>query len=167
MSTEFGSDTRLDDANTAVRIASWLLDGWLSLLPRTGDVTFGFDRQKLRLSIHGESEHSGDAYNRGQIVALLGALNVFISILPIMLIGGLTSVLGESVAPLLLGPMTIAAFFAIWTVTGSMELTDEIEVLDHTTEPLPDDLDDLKQQFVDGDLDDNEFEAAVEQVIDR
>ena len=35
-------------------------------------------------------------------------------------------------------------------------------VVDHTTEPLPDDLDDLKQQFVDGDLDDSEFERQLE-----
>ena len=162
MSTEFGTDTRLDDANSAVRVASWLLDGWLSLLTRFGDVGISFDRQNLRLSMHGESEHSGDGYNRGQIVALLGVLNSFLGIVPIVLLGELTSVLGESVAPLLLLPMTLAAFFGIWTVTGSMELADEIEVVDHTTEPLPDDLDDLKQQFVDGDLDDTEFEAQLE-----
>jgi len=162
MTTEFGSDTRLDDANSAVRVASWLLDAWLSLLPRPGDVSFRFDRQKLRLSIQGESEHSGDGYNRGQIVALISALNCMISIVPIMLIGELTTVVGESLAPLLLLPMTLAALFAIWTVSGSMELTGEIEVVDHTTEPLPHDIQELSQQFVDGDLDDSEFEAQLE-----
>ena len=73
--------------------------------------------------------------------------------------------------------MYAAAFFGFLTLTwfsvcmvfavGLPSLSKKVRVIDHTTEPLPDELESLKQQFVDGDLDEHELADRVERVIDR
>jgi len=167
MTVEFGSDTRLDETARPVRLASWLLDQWLWLLPQSDDFGIGFDRQKLRLSIHGESEDAGDAYDRGQVVGLLGVLNAMLGIVPLMLLGELVDVIPEAVAPVLLLPIIAAAVFGVVNVRGSFELTDKLQIFDPTT-PETDtaDLDAVKQEFLNGEITEAEFDRRVDAALE-
>jgi len=120
-----------------------------------------YDYQHRRLRVSGESDNSGKTVPR--IRALYGILNlhtyIWMVVFAITAYGGATlSVEGSALA--------LAFSAVLWVclgmVVGAKAAIDRTEIIDHTTEPLPDDLDDLKQQFVDGDLDDSEFEAQLE-----
>jgi len=124
-----------------------------------------YDRHKNRISLHGESQNPGSPYKAGVIAALvpLSAFMMYIGVAAMFwqlpnALSSYSEVLSGAVGGLYLG-------IVITLVTCTIPLLERIKqmsVVDHTTEPLPDDLDDLKQQFVDGDLDDSEFEAQLE-----
>jgi len=120
-----------------------------------------YDYQHSRLRVSGESENSGETVPR--IRALYGILHLhtylWMLVFAITAYGGATlSVSGT--------PLALAFSAVLWVclglVVGGKAAIERTEIIDHTTEPLADDLNDLKQQFVDGDLDDSEFEAQLE-----
>jgi len=120
-----------------------------------------YDYQHRRLRVSGESKNSGETAPR--IRALYGILNLHTYLWMVVFAitvyaGAMLSVEGT--------PLAAAVSAALWVclgmVVGAKAAIDRTEIIDHTTEPLPDDLDEIKQQFVDGDLDDSEFERQLE-----
>lgn len=177
MSETMGPDgTDAGDLNALARLSAAVLAGLIPVINAAGRVVGGdgryrFDRHALRLSIHGESENAGDEFSRGRLAgalvplvqmgSLVGSAVVSVGLL------GLATVIGEAAArPLavlsLLGPLT-----SYGAIIGCWWLSDAISIVDHTTEPRPEVLDELEQRFVDGDLTEQELEQQVEQVIDR
>jgi hypothetical protein len=68
------------------------------------------------------------------------------------------------------GTATLAvllAAVAFVSYIGSIELTSKIDVLDHTTEPAPEELDELKAEFVDGEIDEQELDERAAEVWER
>ena len=140
----------------------------------SSDTSLRFNKDRFVLSVHGESEYSGDAYNRGHLVAgvqTLVYMGIFfsgyvLSMVPRMLpydSGGLSMYAAAFFAMLTLVWLSVCVVFAV----GLPSLSKKVRVIDHTTEPLPDELESLQQQFVDGDLDEHELADRVEAVIDR
>ena len=140
----------------------------------SSDTSLRFNKDRFVLSVHGESEYSGDAYNRGHLVALIQTFvymaiffsGYLLSLLPRLLpydSGGLSMYAAAFFAMLTLVWLSVCVVFAV----GLPSLSKKVRVIDHTTEPLPDELESLQQQFVDGDLDEHELADRVEAVIDR
>ena len=120
-----------------------------------------YDYQHRRLRVSGESENSGETVPR--IRALYGILNLHTYIW--MVVFAITVYAGTMLSvegTLLAAAVGAVLWVCLGMVVGAKAAINRTEIIDHTTEPLPDDLDDLKQQFVDGDLDDSEFEAQLE-----
>ena len=127
--------------------------------------TYRYDLDNNRISVSGVSETPGDVAGHNRGVGLMAATGVMLSMMFTMLIivpmqswGPPSGMLDAGVRLFLLACATGCILMASATASTALAC----EVVDHTTEPLPDDLDDLKQQFVDGDLDDSEFEAQLE-----
>ena len=149
--------------NIAGRPMFWLVT---AMMNHTSDETeLRYDLDNNRISISGTSENPGDVPGHNRGVGMMAAVGVMISMACAMMLtvagvsmGGPTGIL-ESVTYLLLMGSALGYVLLAMSV-GTTAVC--CEVVDHTTEPLPDDLDDLKQQYVDGDLDDTEFEAQLE-----
>jgi hypothetical protein len=164
----FGPDTTLDELGLSERLASWLFAAWFPVANRTlADQEWRFDREKLRLSVRGESEHSGDPFTRGRIVNTLWYLNSFIPILPFGFVTALTEPPAGVLFPIATAGVLLLAVGTFLNVTGSVDLASETQVVDHTTEPEPDAVATLREQYVDGEVDTATFEDRIEEVIDR
>lgn len=130
--------------------------------------TIRFDGDKPAISIHGESEDSGNAFERGKLVEKIGNIATWILFAPLLAaLGFVHSVdaLGiEPGGPLLVLVAASVLAYGIWAtlaVRGMPWLADSVAVFDHTTEPV-DDCDDLKQQYLDGEIDERQLEAETE-----
>jgi len=168
MTHVFGPDTTLDEVGIFERAASRFFTAWFPPVERAlADQQWRFDREKIRLSVHGESEYSGDAYSRGQVVNTLWFLNSLLPVLLVTLLSFIRPPVGSVLFWAVGGSLVLLALFACANVLGSVDLSSEIQVIDHTTESTPEAVADLQEQYVDGNLDGDEFEARVEAVIDR
>lgn len=172
MTTVFGPDTTLDEVGISERLASWFFAAWFPLANRAlADQDWRFDREKLRLSVSGESEHSGDPFTRGRIVNTLWYLNSMLPLPVVSVIGLLATPEAGAPSGIAVGVASVlflgTAVGAMVNVTGSVDLASETQVVDHTTEPEPDAVATLREQYVDGDVDTETFEARVEEAIDR
>jgi len=131
------------------------------------DKSVRFNPDTATLTVAGESEHSGDALRHG---TYLGALFLF------------TNTIAWAIMPLLYALTGTGSFivdtvvlFAIITTSvvvyanmaGSFNLLTKTDVIDHTTEPEPEALAELREQFVDGEIDERELAARVEEVMTR
>jgi len=80
MSTAFGSTDTLADCSLNERLATRLLSVWLPLVDAQFDRGgIRFDRDRLRIALHGESEQPGDGYTRGMVVMALWAMNALLA----------------------------------------------------------------------------------------
>lgn len=168
MTHVFGPDTTLDELGLSERVASRLFAAWFPLANRAlADQDWRFDREKLRLSVRGESEHSGDAFTRGRVVNAVWYLNSFIWILPFGFVTALTEPPAGVLFPVALAGVLLLAVGTFLNVIGSTHLARKTQVVDHTTEPKPEAISDLQAQYVGGEVDVGELEDRVEAVIER
>ena len=121
--------------------------------------------------MYGESEDAGDAFVRGRHVSAVTSIAMLGPILLIMLFvlaGGVTQALfGAAVATVPMGIGFIVNVAALINAAAMIGVTQEIGVIDHTTEPAPEELDALKDQFVDGEIDEQELGERAAEVWER
>jgi len=154
------------------RFAGISVAGAVALMNYVSDDAYGrYDRDTARLSLYGESENAGDAYERGRAVSSMTTVAVFGPMLPALALAVLADVMitagGETAAllPWLLG-LSVTSY-AVTNAFGMIGLTQKIGVVDHTTEPTPDALDDLQRQYVDGEIDEQELDERAAEVWER
>lgn len=170
MTAEFGDH----DATPTLRqrFAGISIVGAVALVNYVSDDAYGrYDRDTARLSLYGESEDAGDGFQRGREVSDIASIAMLGPLLPVMLLLGFSGGLAELVGPLVALPVSVLGFvsgvYALANVGGLMGLTTKISVVDHTTEPAPDALDDLQQQYVDGEIDEQELNERAAEVWQR
>ena len=131
------------------------------------DKSVRFNPDTATLTVAGESEHSGDALRRG---AYLGALFLFTNTIGWMILLLLNALSGTGPfivdTALLIGIIATSVVIYV-NMVGSFNLLRKTDVIDHTTEPEPEALAELREQFVDGEIDERELEARVEEVMQR
>jgi len=130
------------------------------------DPNVRFDPTTATVRVTGESEYSGDPFARARAATTLATLNIVIT---------LSLVAAITMAPLPSG--VLLAPYAVLSLSfmllcgaigyGSASLIDKINVVDHTTEPAPDALDDLQQQYVDGEIDEEQLDERAAEVWER
>ena len=166
MTAEFGP--RDVELGWKERFAGRMASAVCSLVnSETDDKTLRFNPDTATLTVAGESEHSGDALYRGTNV---GALFLFTNTIAWMILASLNALIGTGSfivdTALLIG--IIATSVVVYAnMAGSFNLLSKTDVIDHTTEPEPEALAELREQFVDGEIDERELEARVEEVMAR
>jgi len=168
MTAEFGP---LDDdhgSGIMWQTSGWLLEQFVGGVQSVWDIGMSYSAAQNRLSLHGESERPGDPFRAGMLVG------VFPLTLILLLIGGklslfmLTGVVAGTV--LELPALLVFAAYGTACTIGLFGLANRItsmEVYDHTI-PKPDDrIDELADNYVDGDLGREAFEQEVETVFER
>ena len=169
MSSAFGSSDTIADCSLSERVAARVLSAWLPLLDAVAEgVRVRFDREQLRLAIHGEHEEPTEAYDAGQAVSFLWGANAMFAFLPLGIASSLPNpepgLLSAAVAAVSL--VAIAAFVVV--VLGSIGCITKTELVDHTVPKQPEEeLAGLQERFVNGDLDEEELAAEAERVIER
>jgi len=121
---------------------------------------YSYDYARRRLRLYGESEKSGDKLRRTE--ALYSTLNLhtylWMAVFGVTAYGGARlQVAGSAVS---LG-FSAVLMLSLMMVLGGKEAIDRTEIVDHTTAPT-EDCDDLKQQYLDGEIDRHELEAETE-----
>ena len=166
MTTEMGP--RDVDLGPKERFAAQFIRGWAWVVGYVSDDAVPrFNPDTATLSISGESDEQGDAFARGRTVAQLTSLNQ-VAMMGVIGMCGM-SLIGAAVT-MSAGTATLAvllAAVAFVSYIGSIELTSKIDVLDHTTEPAPEELDELKAEFVDGEIDEQELDERAAEVWER
>lgn len=166
MTTEIGPrDDDADDLDVFERLAarstSLFVDVLVAMYPGKGSLRFNADTATL--SIGGESERHGDAFARGQLVASLLMANALLPVGALILLGDVMNAAGPSLALVIMAPFTALALFSMMMLTGSMGLFDKVDVIDHTTAPAPDAIDDLEAAYLADKIDEEELgERAAE-----
>lgn len=167
MTTEMGPrDVDLSPVERVAARSTAVVVRGINVLKSPGSIRF--NPRTATLSITGESEHAGDPYERGQLAALMVLAN---AVIPAGVIGLLTSVPvthDSTVATLYFFVVLFpVALFAMANVHGSMTLINKTDVVDHTTEPLPEALTELQAAYVDGDISEADLERQVGEVMQR
>jgi len=133
-------------------------------------VSLRFDPRRATVSLSGESEYSGQPFNRGLLVGMVYLVNLLLSMSAI----GLASEAATAAADI--GPALTAAVFvqslfvsgvSIIFAVGSIGLMWKTDVIDHTTDPAPDEIQELQEQFVDGEIDEAELGERAAEVWER
>lgn len=142
------------------------------LMNYVSDDAYGrYDRRAARLSLYGESEHAGDAFKRGRDVSSLTSIAMLGPLLPIMGLMMIASTVAALAAEVMALPLTLLAFgatlYGLVNVVALQGLSQKINVLDHTTEPAPDAVDELKERYVDGEIDESELGERAAEVWER
>ena len=154
------------------QLAGFSIKGAVALMNAVSDDARGrYNASKGLLSLYGESEDAGDAFVRGRHVSAVTSIAMLGPILLIMLFvlaGGVTQALfGAAVATVPMGIGFIVNVAALINAAAMIGVTQEIGVIDHTTEPAPEELDALKDQFVDGEIDEQELGERAAEVWER
>ena len=161
MTEEFGpTDTSLTPfEQVAATSTKYLLAAVSSL---TENESLRYDDTTATLSISGRSSSAGESFARGRLTALMLVANAVVPV-------GVLQLLNNP--PLASGslPMTVyvlvvllpLAVFGIINGYGSVKLITKTNVIDHTTEPMPD-LDDLDAQYLNDEIDEATLEAEKE-----
>ena len=168
MTAEFGP--RDVDLSLMERIAAHATRYTTWLLSDLTNPSLTYNPKHATLSLSGESEDSGNGYARGVLVGMLYLHNVVLALGAIVLAGEAASVVASvgAIVGTIVGVVSLFVMFASALVGwGSVKLMAKTDVIDHTTEPLPEALDDLQQQYVDGEIDESELAAAVEREVER
>jgi len=164
MTEEFGpfNDDDEPDRGLLWTLGGWVLSAEVWLFRKAGIDTFSFDRAANRISAHGESDNPRDPFDCGYVAALLpmGAVTI--------LLGAnlfISSLANQAVGTPIEIPMAVvsivAAMIGLVGLFGVIERIPQMTVYDHTTEPTPD-VDDINQQYLDGEIDEAELEARKE-----
>ena len=141
-----------------VRFMNWKTLDHKTLRFRTDSATF---------VVSGESEHSGEGYARGKAVAGVCLAACIFPFVALLSLGPAVTFLPaplDAVGSLLLG---LSMGLALVNLTGALDVFKKADVIDHTTEPDPERLTELREQFVDGEFDERELAARVEEVMTR
>ena len=84
-----------------------------------------------------------------------------------MFIGDLQPVTPQWLLPVMLIPIVCSALFAVVNLKGSLQMIDQLQVLDHTEAPRDTaDLDAAKQAFTNGEITEAEFDRRVDRVLE-
>ena len=164
MTTEMGP--RDVELAFSERVAAHFVTFWAWLVSTTDGPTVRFDPESATVRVSGESDHSGDEFVRGRNITQLTSMNTVAMI-------GLAGVLAGAPIPSgalggLYGLCSIALMLGcLLVVRGSINITSKIDVVDHTTEPAPEAVEDLKERYVAGELDDAELEREAAEVWQR
>lgn len=167
MTEEMGPITEPDSAfertlaqigGVQVSAVVWLYDKMLAV--QGSDSSLEYDPRKLRHTIHGESENPGDEYPRSMLLsmAVFGGI-----ILDTAILNSIPTVESTLLALLMLPVVTavgVAGVASIYTLLNST-------VLDLTTAKPDDGLDELAEQYLDGEMDEREFEQRADEVVAR
>ena len=168
MTAEFGP--RDVDLSLMERVAAHATRYSTKLFSHMANSTLRFNPEQATLSLSGESQHPGEGFNRGLLVGLLYLLNLMLSVCVALAAGEAVSV-GASTGPVVATIIAIPALFVVFgsmlVALGSISLIQKTDVIDHTTEPEPEALAELQSQFVDGEIEQGELEARVEEVMQR
>jgi len=169
VTTEMGP--RDVDLTLSERFASRLTRYVVPLVSELSDtVSVRFDARRATLSLSGESEYSGDAFNRGLLVGVTYLFNILIAVLSISLASEAANAavdFGPVVGLAAVVPFLFVSGAALVFVMGTVGLMWKTDVVDHTTEPAPEELDDLQQQYVDGEIDEQELGERTAEVWER
>jgi len=167
MTTEMGDH----DADPTIRqqVAGYSVVVAVKLMNHVSDDAYGrYNRHEARLSLYGESEDAGDAYERGRSVSAVTSIAQmwpgFVMVLMAVLGAPVAAAGGVLVSSVVTFVMLAVTLFAAGNSLGIIGLTKKIGVVDHTTEPTPDAVDELKERYVAGDLDDAELEREAAEV---
>ena len=168
MTAEFGP--RDVDLSLMERVAAHATRYSTKLFSDMANITLRFNPEQATLSLSGESQHPGEGFNRGLLVGLLYLLNLMLSVSVALAAAEAVSV-GASTGPVVATIIAIPALFVVFgsmlVALGSIRLIQKTDVIDHTTEPEPEALAELREQFVDGEIDERELAARVEEVWER
>jgi hypothetical protein len=168
MTAEFGP---LDDAQgSGIRweTSGWLLEQFVGGLQTIGDIGMSYSAAQNRLSLHGESERPSDPFRAGALVTLLPLTLILLLVCGMFSMYMVTYAVGGTVLDLAASVLFIASG-AVCTIalSGLAKRSVSMEVYDHTI-PKPDDrIEELADNYVDGDLDREAFEQEVETVFER
>lgn len=154
------------------RFAGISVVGAVALMNYVGDEAYGrYDRATARLSLYGESEDAGDEYERGRDVSAVTSIAMLGPVVPVMALVGLSSVITAVAGEVVALPLTLVAFIScVWALANVIALQgleQKIGVVDHTTPPAPDALDELQREYVDGEIDEAELDERAAEVWDR
>lgn len=126
-----------------------------------GDVRLNIDLDRCEISLHGESEQTGDPFSRGYLLGLLEGLTALTAVyLGLMM-------LGSGVGTPVVAVTAIISLFFFAAAFASVLSLANFTVVDLTTEKRPAELDELAKQYVDGEIDEQELEQRSEQVVAR
>ena len=125
-----------------------------------------YDPQTATLAFSGESEYTGDEFERGADTFALYVVNAFIGALIFLLVFDITRTVAPGTALSLLGIPVIlgAGIFMMVNGIGSMRLSKKTRVVDHTTKPTPDAIEDMQAAYLADEIDERELEAQAEEV---
>lgn len=154
------------------RVAGISVVGAVAVMNYLSDDSYGrYDRATARLSLYGESEDAGDEYERGRDVSAVTGIAMLGPVLPclaLLYLGRvITAVFGPVVALPVMLVGAIITLYAMFNVVALQGLGQKIGVVDHTTPPAPDALDELQREYVDGEIDEAELDERAAEVWDR
>jgi len=169
MTVEFGP---LDDDDHGSGImwqtSGWLLEQFVGGVQRVWDIGMSYSAGQNRLSLHGESERPGDPFRAGVLVGMLPLTLILILTCGMFFVylftGAVTRTALKPAALLVL--ITYGAGVTVG-MFGLVDRAVSMEVYDHTT-PKPDErIEELADNYVDGELDREAFEQEVETIFER
>jgi len=117
--------------------------------------------------VSGESEQSGERYSRGISVGVTCLFAGLVPVLAVLSVGPAAIDVLEPFRPLGEVLLLFSFVFALVNLFGVFGVLTKIDVIDHTTEPEPEAVAELREQFVDGEIDERELAARVEEVLER
>jgi len=131
--------------------------------------TVRYRSRTATVALSGESEHPGDGFNRGILVSLLLFSNILAWLMPMLVLSDTIqqTAAGSPVFWVASALMLPVGAFSLLNLFGTMGLLMKTDVVDHTTEPAPDALDDLQQQYVDGEIDEEQLGERTAEVWER
>ena len=167
MSSVFGPEDDPGPLTLSERVAGPTLTALVMVIDRLGDEQphGEFDWRKRRWSMHGVSEHSQDPFVRGMAASALVFTNMMLVSVPMTAVWILGMTVPSLQVPmaavlLLLAPVTALA------VSGTARMLPQIEVVDHTTPAEPEATGRLRESYVRGEIDDDEFEQRLEEALE-
>jgi len=172
MSTVIERQKEADDYNTADKVLDMWGRGSFWIVTQIINIGVGEDQhwryriKENRLSVSGESENPGDVAALNRTIGLFATIGTLLAMVcahfVLLFANGLDPASAGMLATVghlgLIASGTVIVGMACGTTITALGC----ELVDHTTEPLPDDVDELSEQFTNGDLDQHEFEAQLE-----
>lgn len=170
MSAEFGplDDDHETDAGVIEYCGGQLIRLTCLFFSRISDAHVRYQPEANRLSLHGESENAGSPFRAGMYamwaiswpivlaLGMIGALAEFVSVTA-----------GTAWVPAALMLFGAGGCVGLFAIMGAVERVGGLEVYDHTT-PKPDErIEELADNYVDGELDREAFEQEVETIFER
>jgi hypothetical protein len=168
MTAEFGPLEDAQGSGIRWQTSGWLLEQFVGGVQRVWDMGISYSAAQNRLSLHGESERPGDPFRAGALAVIVPLTLILILTCGMFSMYMLTDAIRGTVLNLAASVLFVASVAG--AAVGMFGLVDRImsmEVYDHTT-PKPDDrIEELADNYLDGELDREAFEKEVETVFER